>query len=68
MATLTEIIVMELQSEVLFSQLDSKVIEGIAVGNAKYANSSLLKVNNFYFCPDTILVESKNLIYTLLFD
>lgn len=27
----------------LIVQLDSKVIEGIAVGNAKYANSSLLK-------------------------
>lgn len=49
MITLTEIIVRELQSEVLFSQLDSKVIEGIAVGNAKYANSSLLKVNILIF-------------------
>lgn len=59
MITLTEIIIRELQSEVLFSQLDSKVIEGIAVGNAKYANSSLLKVNILIFVQIPFWWEAK---------
>jgi len=47
LARLIEIFCSKLQCDVLFSQLDSKVIEGIAMGDAKYADSSLLKVSIF---------------------